>query len=89
MIDETVLESLVLAGLVSSSWWAFFCPAFSAVNGSVWVRFEGNFAFLSAFRANCLVHFFFGHWLFSTPYFCFWRRGVFCTLGFIAMGWWI
>jgi len=36
-------------------------PTFSAVNGPIWIRLERNFAFLTAFRANCLVHFSIGH----------------------------
>ena len=51
-------------GLVSSAWpcWSFLCPAFSAVNWSAWVWFEWDFTFLTAFRASCLMHFFFGHY---------------------------
>ena len=75
-----------LACLVSSSWWALLCPAFSAVDWSVWVGFEGNFAFLTAFRAGCLVHFFFCHRLFSTPVSVFLAR-VDCA-GFIC-GWFV
>jgi hypothetical protein len=42
-------------------------PAFSAVNWPVRVGLEGNFTFLTAFRAYCLVHLSIGHRLFSTP----------------------
>jgi hypothetical protein len=48
------------AGLLSlvSSWWSSFGVAFSAVYWSASVGFEWDFAFLSAFSANCLMHFF-------------------------------
>ncbi len=36
-------------------------PAFSAVNWPIRIRLERNFAFLTAFRANCLVQFSIGH----------------------------
>ena len=47
-----------------SSWpcWSFLSKAFSAINWPVWVWFEWDFTFFSAFSANCLMHFFFGHY---------------------------
>ena len=42
---------------LESSRGSSFRVAFSAVYWSAWVWFEGNFAFLSALSANCLVHF--------------------------------
>ena len=62
--------------LESSSWaWASFLgPALSAVNGSAWVRLEGDFTFLSTFSANCLVHFFLCHFDFSTPITCLYKN---------------
>jgi len=77
---------LALIFCLVSSWscGSFFGPAFSAVNWSGWVGFEGDFAFLTAFRAGCLVHFFLCHDYFSTPWFFFLR--VWVALGFICGG---
>jgi hypothetical protein len=47
--------------LVSSSWGSFLCPAFSAVDRPIRIRLERNFAFLAAFRTDCLMHLFLGH----------------------------
>ena len=81
----TLVRELVC--LVSSSWWAFLCPAFSAVDWSGWVGFEGDFAFLTAFRAGCLMHLFFCHRRFQLLFSVFGARiGVACTLDFIAGG---
>ncbi len=51
---------------------SFLRPTLAAVNWPVWIRFERNFTFLTAFRASCLVHLFCCHGLFSTPYTCLW-----------------
>ena len=50
-----------------SSWWSSFGVALSAVDWPASVWLEGNFAFLSAVSAGCLVHLFIIHTLFSTP----------------------
>jgi hypothetical protein len=70
-----------LAVSLVSSWscWSSFRPAFSAVNWPVWVGFEWNFTFLTAFRTGCFEHFFPGHY-FSTPCFLYGAKIGFCTL---------
>ena len=46
-----------------------FRPALSAVDRPTWVRFEGNFTFLTAISTNCLVHLFLSHLLFQLLYY--------------------
>jgi len=64
--SDKQLSVTILAS--SGSCEAFLRPAFAAVFGPIWVRFERDFAFLTAFRTGCLAHFLLRNGLFSTPF---------------------
>jgi hypothetical protein len=52
-----------------SPWGSTLSVTFSTVDGSTSVRLERNFAFFSAFSADCLERFFSGHFLFQLLYY--------------------
>ena len=54
-----------LVSLISSLW-SSFSVTFAAIYWSASVWFEGNFAFLSTFGADCLVHFSSCHFYFNS-----------------------